>query len=151
LKGSQITSIIEYQRPVHAEEAAITDAAARGQVVKGAVLYCTTFPCHLCFKAILAAQVGSVRYIDPYPKSRAATMYPSSSHKLLPYEGIAPAMYLRIFEGRSLAAADSEGHYPETDRERAQPIVPTPYLKVQVAARERKAVETIHPSDTSIG
>lgn len=143
LEGAQLLSVIEYQRPVHAEQAAISDAARRGQVVKDAVLYCTTFPCHLCFKAALAVELKEVRYIDPYPKSRAASLFPKNSDKLQPYEGVAPRMYLRAFGERNLAEADEQAQYHEPDRSCAQPLLPDAKAQEQIAAREKQAAITV--------
>ncbi|MGH9858106.1 MAG: deaminase, partial [Acidobacteriota bacterium] len=109
LKDSQLMSLIEYQRPIHAEVAAISNAAKRGQSVAGANLYCTTFPCHLCFKSILAAGIERVHYVEPYPKSRAEIMFPRSSHRLTPYEGVAPRMYMQLFGERPVQKADADG------------------------------------------
>ena len=78
LAGTQVLSVIEYGRSVHAEMAAITDAARRGVSVQGATLYCTTFPCHLCARHIIAAGIRRVVYIEPYPKSIAGTLFEDS-------------------------------------------------------------------------
>jgi deoxycytidylate deaminase len=47
IRDSQLMDIIEYGRMIHAEMAAISDAARSGRSVKGSTMYCTTFPCHL--------------------------------------------------------------------------------------------------------
>ena len=44
LHGASVTDLTEYGRVVHAEMCAICDAARLGRPVKGATLYCTTFP-----------------------------------------------------------------------------------------------------------
>jgi cytidine deaminase len=75
LKGTRVASIIEFGRIVHAEMAAITEAARRGASVKGATLYCTTFPCHMCARHIVSAGIARVVYIEPYPKSMAKELY----------------------------------------------------------------------------
>lgn len=77
LKGGHLLSVIEYQRSVHAEAKTLDDAATRGVSPVGGNLYVTTFPCHLCYKHCLSTRLASVRYIDPYPKSRATAMYPA--------------------------------------------------------------------------
>src|SRR5262249_10841871 len=46
--ASPLDDLIEFVRAVHAEMAAVTDAARRGVSVAGCVLYVTTFPCHHC-------------------------------------------------------------------------------------------------------
>lgn len=75
LKKGEIKDLLEYLRPVHAEEAAICDAALRGVSTKGKTLYCNTYPCHLCAKKIIAAGIKRVVYIDPYPKSKAEELF----------------------------------------------------------------------------
>jgi cytidine deaminase len=66
---AQLMNIIEYGRCVHAEMAAIVDAARRGVALAGRILYATTFPCHECARHIVAAGIRKVVYIEPYPKS----------------------------------------------------------------------------------
>jgi deoxycytidylate deaminase len=75
MRGSHLANSIEYFRAVHAEMAAIVDAARRGVSVKDGVLFCTTFPCHDCAKHIVAAGIQRVVYIEPYPKSLAPELY----------------------------------------------------------------------------
>ncbi len=75
MKGSHLANSIEYFRAVHAEMAAVVDAARRGVSVKDGVLFCTTFPCHDCAKHIVAAGIQRVLYIEPYPKSLAPELY----------------------------------------------------------------------------
>ena len=75
MKGSHLANSIEYFRAVHAEMAAIVDAARRGVSVRDGVLFCTAFPCHDCAKHIVAAGIQRVVYIEPYPKSLAPELY----------------------------------------------------------------------------
>src|SRR6202789_2281390 len=75
LDGTQFMGLGEFSRPVHAEVAAIIDAARRGVVIDGCTIFVTTFPCHNCTKHILAAGLKQVIYLEPYPKSRAAVLY----------------------------------------------------------------------------
>lgn len=75
MKGSHLSNSIEYFRAVHAEMAAIVDAARRGVSVRDGVLFCTTFPCHDCAKHIVAAGIQRVVYVEPYPKSLAPELY----------------------------------------------------------------------------
>ncbi len=42
MRHSRLLDLIEFQRPVHAEMSAITDAARRGIAVDGATLFTTT-------------------------------------------------------------------------------------------------------------
>jgi deoxycytidylate deaminase len=75
LKGTQFMEIGEFSRPVHAEMAAIVDAARRGVALNGQVMYVTTFPCHNCAKHIIAAGIRRLVYLEPYPKSRAENLH----------------------------------------------------------------------------
>ncbi len=71
IADSKLKEITEYGRVVHAEMEALM-ACARGHVSSdGAILYCTTFPCHNCAKHIIAAGIKRVVYIEPYAKSKA--------------------------------------------------------------------------------
>lgn len=115
LKESVLRTVVEYHRSAHAEESALIDAARRGVPTQGLVLYCTTFPCHLCAKLLLAAGISSVSYIEPYPKSLAEAMYQESIASeqtqlggltLVPYLGISPTRYSELFvRGRSLSSS----------------------------------------------
>jgi len=108
LRKAQMMYVLEFGRAAHAEMAALMDAARRGVSVKGATLYCTTFPCHICARHIVAAGIRRVVYIEPYPKSLAAQLYPESiavesptgrPHHVSfePFVGIAPRQYLNLF------------------------------------------------------
>src|SRR5205823_8721516 len=61
---SQIRNLIEFGRAVHAEMAALIDAARRGVSVAGCTMYVTTFPCHLCARHIVAAGIKRLVYIE---------------------------------------------------------------------------------------
>lgn len=78
LKDLQALNVIEYGRTVHAEMAALCDAAARGVSVKGATMYVNTFPCHICARHIVAAGIKRLVYIEPYPKSLTGRLFDDS-------------------------------------------------------------------------
>lgn len=78
LNNSQFMDALEYGRIVHAEMNAITDAARHGIPLKKAILYCTTFPCHMCAKHIIAAGLEQVVFLESYPKSLTSDMHPDS-------------------------------------------------------------------------
>jgi deoxycytidylate deaminase len=99
--------LTEYGRVVHAEMCAICDAARLGRSVKGSILFCTTFPCHNCTKHLLAAGIGRVIYMEPYPKSKAKELHEHEIEieqeregrvSFLPFLGISPARYRDIFQ-----------------------------------------------------
>lgn len=109
LKNTRIMNILEFGRSVHAEMAALMSAARLGVSVAGATLYCTTFPCHMCARHIVASGIKRVVYIEPYPKSKAKQLHqdsisidaPTASRTQVnfePFQGIAPRQYQEIFE-----------------------------------------------------
>lgn len=108
IKKSQLMSIIEFGRMVHAEMCAITDSARLGKPIKGSTLFCTTFPCHMCAKHIVSAGISRVVFLEPYPKSYAEDLHsdsitfdPSETDRKVffePFIGISPRRYRDIFE-----------------------------------------------------
>jgi deoxycytidylate deaminase len=116
IRDAQLLDIIEFGRIIHAEMSAISDAARLGRATAGASLYCTTFPCHLCAKHIVAAGMDRVVFLEPYPKSYAQKLHPDSitfdpadrSRVLFqPFMGISPRRYRDIFEKKK--RKDAEG------------------------------------------
>lgn len=67
--------ITEYGRAVHAEMSVLMAAVRVGSSVRGATLYCTTFPCHSCARPIVAAGIRRVVFVEAYPKSKAAKLH----------------------------------------------------------------------------
>ena len=62
VRGSQFMGVGEFGRTVHAEMAALIDAARRGVAVSGQILYTTTFPCHNCTKHLIILVFNSLQY-----------------------------------------------------------------------------------------
>jgi deoxycytidylate deaminase len=138
--GSQILGILEYGRSVHAEMAAITEAARRGVAVAGCTLFTTTFPCHLCARHIISSGIKRVVYVEPYPKSRTQVLYPdsievnprrsvSSKVSLEPFMGVSPNRYLAYFEP-SVERKDNIGRVIDWEAKREK----NPRLKRFVAS-----------------
>jgi deoxycytidylate deaminase len=110
LSSTAVADLLEFGRIVHAEMAAICDAAMRGVSIRESALYCTTFPCHMCARHIIAAGIHRVVYIEPYPKSRAKRLYKRAIRVDLDREadqdavtfdafvGIAPSRFLDLFD-----------------------------------------------------
>jgi deoxycytidylate deaminase len=113
IQDSQIMDALEYGRGVHAEMSALTDAARLGIAVKGGILYCTTFPCHMCAKHIVASGISKVVFLEPYPKSLALDLHTDSiqvesgergnyqNYPFVSFEhfyGISPRRYRELFE-----------------------------------------------------
>lgn len=149
LKESRLMGITEYGRAVHAEMGAITDAARRGVSVAGAMLFCTTFPCHNCAKHIVAAGIREVIYIEPYPKSQVARLFPDSiAHDRRPtghqvsftsFVGFAPTRFADFFQMRE--RVDARKHILSWDsiRGTAEPRIsgiPAAYSSEELTAIE---------------
>jgi len=133
LRSTRISSLTEFGRAVHAEAEAIVSAARMGLSTRGSALFCTTFPCHVCAKHIVAAGIERVTYIEPYPKSRALDLHEDSisleddhESKVLfrPFVGVAPRSFSRIF---SMTAPD--GSEIRRKDERGQPIAGRPRIR----------------------
>lgn len=107
MDNTRILSVIEFGRCVHAEMAALMDAARRGASVDNSILFSTTFPCHECARHIVAAGIRKVYYIEPYPKSLVNELYPDSIRiegeesgdfvSFVPFVGVAPRRYQDVF------------------------------------------------------
>jgi deoxycytidylate deaminase len=116
--------LIEYGRIIHAEMNAITHAARKGISLQDGILYCTTFPCHLCAKHIISSGIKKVIYIEPYPESYAQELYrdeiylgrtqhqsPERVH-FEPFIGVAPFRFrdfLKKENGRILMEGQKSG------------------------------------------
>jgi len=136
MKGAKIMDLIEFGRSVHAEMAAIVEAARHGARVQGCTLYTTTFPCHDCAKHIVAAGVSRVVYIEPYPKSLTPELYPDSIAidsaekcgsfvQCEAFVGVAPPQYINLFT-MSDRKDDKTGGVIPWDPHQAQPRVGVP-------------------------
>jgi deoxycytidylate deaminase len=113
VRDSQLMDALEYGRVVHAEMSALCDAARCGHPVKDATLYCTTFPCHICAKHIVAAGITKVYFLEPYPKSLAFDLHADSIQveggdrghyhefpavEFAHFYGVSPRRYREFFE-----------------------------------------------------
>jgi cytidine deaminase len=78
LARAMLADVIEYGRMVHAEMNALTDAARFRRSTRMSTLYCTTMPCHMCAKLIVAAGVSRVVYLQPYGKSLVEELFSDS-------------------------------------------------------------------------
>lgn len=109
LRRSRLDDITEYGRMVHAEMEAILACTRMGISTEGAVLYCTTFPCHNCAKHIIAAGIERVMYVEPYPKSKALEFHSDSvslgtdqvgNVVFAPFVGVGPRSFFNLFSTR---------------------------------------------------
>lgn len=141
LAKAMISDIIEYGRMAHAEMNALTDAARFGRETKDGTLFCTTMPCHLCTKLIIASGIKEVQFLQPYYKSLVKELYEDSVSiddevpgkvNFKPFRGVTPNGFRMVFEkGRRKTANDNAQKWQPSD---AQPIftsdLPT-YLNVE--------------------
>lgn len=154
LRGARAAALIEFTRCMHAEQAAIINAARAGVSTDGAALFSTTFPCHECAKMIVGAGIVEVFYIEPYPKSLVSRLYrdvidtapPLTSERGLvggkvpfrTFVGIAP----RRYESAFVAAVRGTGELlVDFDRSRACPT--TSGWTSGIEQREAVAVKAI--------
>jgi cytidine deaminase len=160
LRRTQFMNIGEFSRPVHAEMAAIIDAARRGVAVDGHTMYVTTFPCHNCAKHIIATGIRKVVYIEPYPKSRAINLHgeemvvESADGKLqegkvvfFPYSGIAPRQYRRLFSISERDPAEKQSQQEWRDKHQTLwPRYVLPNAALVYIREERSQLERL-PTD----
>lgn len=152
VKGTDLVNVTEYGRGVHAEMAAIVDAARRGISIAGCTLYTTTFPCHVCARHIVSAGIKRVVYNEPYPKSLARFLHldsividdPHSAEgrtQFVPFTGLAPHLYVRLFRmGPDSRKNPATGAVTKWDRSTAEPRLigdPATYMSREIGAFER--------------
>lgn len=157
--SAHVTDLIEFGRAVHAEAAAICDAARRGVSIAQASMYVTTFPCHLCARLIVAAGIARVVFIEPYTKSLTLQLFPDSMTAdkleggigvripLEPFVGVAPRSYMQLFTMRKRKTDD--GKIVIFERSTALPRhygSPRSYLQNEIVAfaELNKIIETKH-------
>lgn len=136
LRTTDIRSLIEYSRSVHAEMAAILSVARTGELgLIDGTLYVTTFPCHSCARHIVAAGIKKVIYIEPYPKSLATELHydalfsgfsedKKSKVQFVPYEGLAPRNIYRLFKHG--IERKEQGKARSQNRKTAEPVTRPP-------------------------
>ncbi|HDL04692.1 MAG: cytidine deaminase [Candidatus Zixiibacteriota bacterium] len=64
----------ELCRAIHAEQNAIIQAATSGVSISGGTLYSTTFPCILCAKMLINAQIKEIYIAEGYPDDLSREM-----------------------------------------------------------------------------
>lgn len=149
MDNTRIMSVIEFGRCVHAEMAALMDAARRGTSVNESILFSTTFPCHECARHIVAAGIRKVYYIEPYPKSLVNELYPDSIRiegdecgdfvGFVPFVGVAPRRYQDVFKLGDSDRKDLLGHVRDWNPAVASPRLgeyPGRTQKINLATEE---------------
>lgn len=152
-----ILDIIEFMRAVHAEMAAIVNAAKNGIAVKDGQLFSTAFPCHECARHIVAAGIRIVYFIEPYPKSRVAELYDDSiaidkdDGVRVPFRaftGIAPRLYADVFQMQKRRNKDGgwldwDQVKKESSPRRFEPVLDdreTEWVEILAAAMKAKGI-----------
>jgi len=130
LRNSKVKDLIEFSRSIHAEmHAILTGSQLGGERVNGGKMFITTYPCHSCARHIIAAGIREVYYIEPYRKSLATKLHSdaitedeaeTSKVRVLPYDGVAPARYLKLFRVPK-DSRKSAGRMIKRDPKRSEP------------------------------
>ncbi len=151
LKPTGLLDITEFGRAAHAEMEAILSCARTGRSLRNAILYTTTFPCHNCTRHIVGAGLSSVRYIEPYPKSKAPTLHVNEISidseepgkvPFVPFMGIGPRRYVDLFSlklgsGYPVERKTDKGDLAKWRRQDAPPrlqMQPVTYLHRELLA-----------------
>ena len=151
--------------------AVLSDAARKGLAVERGTLFCTTFPCHLCAKHIVAAGIKRVVFLEPYPKSYAWKLHSDSIEvderghatkvNFEAFIGVSPYRYRDLFEKKS---RKKDGVAQKWNEDEPFPLVDIYYpmyfqaelnfvanLQVKLAVLEKQAAQPAVPptSNTS--
>ncbi|MDO7910012.1 anti-phage dCTP deaminase [Pseudomonas sp. 22-AL-CL-001] len=118
-KDSQLKSLIEFSRAVHAEmHALLTAGETKGGQIRNGKLFVTTYPCHSCARHLVAAGVKEVYFLEPYRKSLATRLHSDaiteresddSKVRVMPFDGVAPSRFLRFFSAHPRGRKDPKG------------------------------------------
>jgi dCMP deaminase len=73
----------ELCRGVHAEQNVIIQAAVHGVSTKNATIYCSTYPCSICAKLIINAEISRIVYVDDYEDARAKKLFANANMKVM--------------------------------------------------------------------
>jgi len=72
----------ELCRGLHAEQNAIIQAAVFGVSIKGGTIYTTNFPCSVCAKMIVNAELKELVYLEDYPDELSREILKESNIKV---------------------------------------------------------------------
>ncbi|MDN6864800.1 anti-phage dCTP deaminase [Pseudomonas rhodesiae] len=118
-KDSQLKSLIEFSRAVHAEmHALLTAGETKGSQIRRGKLFVTTYPCHSCARHLVAAGIKEVFFLEPYRKSLATKLHSDSiteresdeaKVRLMPFDGVAPSRFLKFFSSHPSGRKDGNG------------------------------------------
>jgi deoxycytidylate deaminase len=147
MRRAKFMATIDYIRAMHAEAAALSNAARHGIATEGCTLYVTTFPCHDCAKQIIADGLRRIVYVEPYTKSLAQKFYgqqinvdganvSSETVSFEPFVGVAPRRYRELFSMTD-ARKDLTGTFRAWNKTTAVPRLP----ETQAGLAARRAGE----------
>lgn len=63
------------QATLHAEQNALIDCAKRGVSCKDATVYITHYPCIICCRLLLAAEVKEIKYLNDYKNDELVEIF----------------------------------------------------------------------------
>ncbi|MEC5408887.1 anti-phage dCTP deaminase [Paraburkholderia sp. MPAMCS5] len=146
---SQLKSLIEFSRAVHAEMHALLNAGAtHGAKIRDGKLFVTTYPCHSCARHIVAAGIKEVYFLEPYRKSLATKLHSdaitereadSTKVRILPFDGVAPSRFLKFFSTHDDGRKDSV-----TGKMRSRPAYPVTAITLEaITTLEAMAVRSL--------
>ncbi|MCD6513032.1 MAG: cytidine/deoxycytidylate deaminase family protein [Thermoplasmata archaeon] len=72
----------ELCRGLHAEQNAIIQAAVFGISIRGATIYVTHFPCSVCAKMLVNAEIKEIVYMEDYPDELSKEILKESNIKV---------------------------------------------------------------------
>lgn len=76
----------EVCRAVHAEQNAIISAAVKGVSIKGGTLYVNTYPCSICTRMIINAEIKRIVYDSDYSDELSKEMLEESKIKVIRFK-----------------------------------------------------------------
>ena len=82
----------EICRGVHAEQNVIIQSALHGISLKGAELYCTTFPCFICSKMLINCGIKKIWVEESYPDGLSESMLREAGVEIVFYDRLTDAV-----------------------------------------------------------
>ena len=76
----------EICRAVHAEQNAIISAAIKGVSIKGGTLYVNTYPCSICTRMLINAEIKRIVYDSDYSDQLSKEMLDESKIEVVKYK-----------------------------------------------------------------
>ncbi len=75
----------EICRAVHAEQNAIISAAVKGVSIKGGTIYLNTYPCSICTRMLINAEIKKIVYESDYSDQLSKEMLEESKIEVVKY------------------------------------------------------------------